>query len=92
METYWDWLSSEIQEEIRFHVVELMIPIWYEKYKLKIKLVHEEMDDETFCLKYSIGWIDPHRMNTIFSTNNTRKWHIRDSEVDSCIECFSVKN
>lgn len=87
-ESYWDWLPFEIHEKTRYHVLDLMIPSYYNDLKPKMKLIHEELLDETFCLRYSIGYLRYEIIGNIFSSPESRKWHVNHIEHNGfCTEC-----
>ncbi len=88
VESYWDWLPFEIREKIRFHVLDLMIPSFRFNSKPKMNLIHEELLEETFCLRYSIGCLARYVIGNIFSRPESRKWHVNHIEHNGfCTEC-----
>ena len=88
VESYWDWLPIEIREKIRFHVLDLMIHSYYDDLKPTLNLIHEELLDKTFCLRYYIGELRYEIIGNIFSTPESRKWHVNHIEHNGfCTEC-----
>ena len=87
----WDWLPDELKEKIRFHTLDLMIPVYYNEIKPKMKLLHNELEDQTFCIKYTIGYIREEIMGNVFSKNVSRKWHVINLDNSSCVECLCDK-
>ena len=81
MESYWDLLPYEIKRIIICYAfMKEGKDIWCQK----ILNVHEEFSNRLFCVHYSSNLLN---INKLFVKN--KKWHVRHSETNKCIECWT---